>query len=255
MLSFHVWLGLHCDFFWYPHQYLYACVTAESSTWTVLTVCIKYYTVCYGLRLEILWSDTLYFTLYCFLIRVCILRSPIAQHFNKLTREENHCCIQAPNETISNNIANLLVIELSAVCVLKKPGIKMSAITLYSVGNMYMTSGILATHCVSTLVSFWIEMIKHGLWKNSVLRCEVFKHEPCIFLNCLALYHLLSFLAFIKKLIMWFCFSSYWPSGSLKENLLSSRKQLCRLWTVFWKGAITLTCEGRKGNIFKLSFI
>lgn len=147
-----------------------------------------------------------------------------------------------------------MVTELRAVCVLKKLGIKMPAITLYSVGNVYMTSGILATHCASTLVSFWIETIKHWLWKNGLLRCEVFKYEPCLFLNCLALY-LLSFLAFIMKLIMWFCCSSYWPSGSLKENLLSSRKQMCRLWTVFWKGAITLMCEGRKGNIFKQSFI
>jgi hypothetical protein len=141
------------------------------------------------------------------------------------------------------------------VYALNKPGIKMSAITLYSLDNVYMISGILATHCASTLVSFWNEMVKHWLWKNSVLRCEVFKHEPCLFLNCLAFYLLLSFLAFIKKLIMWFCLSSYWPSGSLKENLLSSRKQMCRLWTVFWKGSITYTCEGRKGNILKMSFI
>jgi hypothetical protein len=169
----HIWLGLHCDFLCYPHQNLYACVTEESSTSAALNVCSKYYTLWYGLRSEILWCDTLWLNLCCFLIRGCIFSWPIAQHLNNLTREETHFFIQAPNETISNNIANRLVTEWSAGCALKNPGIKMLAITLHSLGNLYVTSGIWATHCASSLVNFWIETIKHWLWKNSVLRCEV----------------------------------------------------------------------------------
>jgi hypothetical protein len=52
--------------------------------------------------------------------------------------------------------------ELNVGCALRKPGISVLAIILHAVGSIHMTSGILATHCESTVVYFQIQRVMHS---------------------------------------------------------------------------------------------